>query len=258
METQKSLFDMMPSKTAFWVGFGTAILALGTLGFIVLGSCMLKGNCDGLAAAEDTEKTAAPSAAVPTAAPTTTGSTVAVSKIAAVDDSDHIRGDKDAEITIVEYSDYECPFCARFHPTLQQMMEDYDGKVRWIYRDFPLSFHPEAENAAEAAECAGEQNKYWEYGDALIENQSSLGEDLYKKLAADLGLNTSQFDTCRSSDKYLEEIATDAKEGAAAGVTGTPGSFIFKTDAKGTDTAIVIKGAQSASAVKAAIDSLLK
>ncbi len=257
METNKSLFDMMPSKTAFWVGFGTAILAIGTLGFIVLGSCMLKGTCGNLAAAEDTEKTAAPTAA-PTAVPTTTGSTVAVSRIAAVDDEDHILGDEDAEITIVEYSDFECPFCSRFHPTLQQMVEDYDGKVRWVYRDFPLSFHPESENAAEAAECAGEQGKFWEYGDALVENQSSLGDDLYKKLATDLGLNASQFDTCRSSDKYLEEISTDAAEGAAAGVTGTPGSFIFKTDAKGTDTAIVIKGAQSASAVKAAIDSLLK
>lgn len=260
MEPNKPLFEMLSPKTSFWIGFGTAILALGTLGFIILGTCVLKGTCGNLAAAEVAEKTAAPTTGAAAAAPTPSavGSTVAISKIAAVDDKDHILGNKDAEITIIEYSDFQCPFCSRFHPTLQQMVDDYDGKVRWVYRHFPLSFHEEAESAAEAAECAGEQNKFWEYGDALVENQSSLGEDLYKKLATDLGLNTSQFDACRTSDKYLEKIASDAAEGAAAGITGTPGSFIFKTDAKGTDTAGVIKGAQSASAVKSVIDALLK
>jgi len=259
MEPNKSLFDTMPPKTTFWIGFGTAILAIGTLGFIILGSCMLKGTCN-IAAAEDAADTAptaeaAGAAVVPT---TTSGSTVAISKIAPVDDEDHIRGDKDAAITIVEYSDFECPFCARFHPTLQGIVDDYAGKVRWIYRDFPLSFHEEAENASEAAECAGEQGKFWEYGDKLVENNGSLNEETYNKIATDLGLNASQFSACRSSDKFLEEIANDAKEGAAAGVTGTPGSLIYKTDAKGTDTAIVIKGAQSDSTVRAAIDSLLK
>ncbi|OGL94713.1 hypothetical protein A2348_03220 [Candidatus Uhrbacteria bacterium RIFOXYB12_FULL_58_10] len=253
---------MMPSKTAFWVGFGTAILALGTLGFIILGSCTLKGTCGFPASAEaaavkTTTTTTTTGTGTTATVPTATGSSVAVSRIAAVDDDDHILGEKDAEITIIGYSDFECPFCARFHPTLQQMVDDYDGKVRWVYRNFPLSFHPEAENAAEAAECAGEQGKFWEYGDAIIENQTDLGEDLYKKLASDIGLNTTAFDSCRSSDKYLDKIANDASEGAAAGVTGTPGSLIYRTDAKGTDSAIVIKGAQSASAVKAAIDSLL-
>jgi protein-disulfide isomerase len=257
MEPQKNLLDLMPPKTAFWVGFATAILALGTLGFIVLGSCVLKGECNIASAEGSAAKTTVPAAA---AAPTgsTGGTSVTVSKIAPVGDDDHILGDKNAAVTIVEYSDYQCPFCARFHPTLQQTMKAYEGKVRWVYRHFPLSFHDEAENAAEAAECAGEQGKFWEYGDALVANQPSLGEDLYKKLAGDLGLNAAQFDACRASDKFLEKIASDAKEGAAAGVTGTPGTLIFKTNAKGTDSAVVIKGAQSASAVGAAVDSLLK
>lgn len=247
----------MPPKTAFWVGFGTAILAIGTIGFIVLGSCVLKGKC---AIAEESDSDVAVEAAVaPTPTTTTTNSTtVAVSKIAAVGSDDHVRGDEDADITIVEYSDFECPFCARFHETVQQVVDDYAGKVRWVYRHFPLSFHPESVNAAEAAECAGEQGKFWEYGDALVENQDELGEDLYKELASDLGLNATQFDSCRTSDKYIDKIENDTKEGASAGVTGTPGSFIYRTDAKGTDSAIIVKGAQSASAVKSAIDSLLE
>jgi protein-disulfide isomerase len=257
--TKPNLFDLMPSKTAFWVGFGTAILSLGTLGFIILGTCVLKGNCDigALAQAEDSAEAGdtAPTAAAPSAVPK---ATTTVGDIAELDKDDRVQGDANAAITIVEYSDFQCPFCSRFHPTLEQMMTDYAGKIRWVYRHFPLSFHEEAQNAAEAAECAGEQGKFWEYADKLFSNQSTLGEELYKKLATELALNTSQFDSCRSSDKYLAKIANDEKEGAAAGVTGTPGTFIYKTDAKDSDQAIVIKGAQSASSVKAAIDSLLK
>ncbi len=264
-QPSKKLFDMIPSKTAFWIGFATAILSLCTVGFIVLGSCLLNSNCsfpsgdstdDAVAAAPSAA--AAPTAAQQAAAAAAAKTTIDVSKIAVVDKEDHIRGDADAEITMIEYSDFQCPFCDRFHPTAKQVAEEYKGKVRWIYRHFPLSFHDEAINAAEASECAGEQNKFWEYGDKLFENQSDLGAVLYKKLATDLGLNVSQFETCMSSDKYLAHISTDESEGASAGVTGTPGIFIFKTDAKGTDQAIIIKGAQSASALKSAIDSLLK
>ncbi len=263
-QPQKNLFDMIPSKTAFWIGFATAVLSLCTVGFIVLGSCLLNNNCSFPSGdSKDDAVAAAPSAAAPTAAQQAAAAaaaktTVDVSKIAAVDKEDHIRGDEKAVITMIEYSDFECPFCDRFHPTIKKVAEEYDGKVRWIYRHFPLSFHEEAQGAAEASECAAEQGKFWEYSDKLFENQTDLGADLYKKLATDLGLNTAQFDTCLSSDKYLAHITTDESEGAAAGVTGTPGTFIFKTDAKGTDQAIIIKGAQSASALKSAIDSLLK
>ncbi|NBS41585.1 DsbA family protein [bacterium] len=254
----KSVFDMMPSKTAFWVGFSTAILSIGTLGFIVLGSCLLKGTCaiPTSAAAPSVAAAAAPTAAA-AAAPSAT--TVAVSKIPAVDaKTDHIRGDENAPVTIIEYSDFQCPFCDRFHPTLEQIMKDYDGKVRWVYRYFPLSFHPEAQNASIAAECAGQQNKFWEMADALFTNQSTLGADLYKKLAADLGLDAAKFTACQANTAIGDLVAKEAAGGAGAGVTGTPGTFIYKTNAKGTDTAAIIKGAQSAATVKAAIDALLK
>ncbi len=252
----KSIFELMPSKTAFFVGFGTAILTLGTLGFIVLGTCTLKGGCGITTAASDSAPSAAAAkTTTPTAAPTV-GNTVAVSSFPAVDKDDHVKGEDDAKITIIEYSDYQCPFCSRFHPTVKAVSEAYGDKVRWIFRHFPLSFHPEAKPAAEAAECAGEQDKFWEYSDKLFENQSTLGSELYTKLAGELGLNTSKFDSCMSSDKYLSHVEEDATGGAAAGVSGTPGTFIYVT--KGGTTATVIKGAQSEAAVKAAIDALLK
>ncbi len=261
MEPNKSFLDLLPSKTAFWVGFGTAVLSICTLGFIILTSCMLKGTCAiaSSAAAQDGTKVAGGAAAAPVPAAAPAKTTVDVSKIPAVDAKvDYIRGDANAPVTIVEYSDFQCPFCDRFHPTMQQMMKDYDGKVRWILRSFPLSFHAEAQNAGIAAECAGKQGKFWEMADLLFANQATLGADLYKKLATDLGLNASTFTACQADKAIADLLDAQAAGGAGAGVTGTPGTFIFKTNAKGTDQAIIIKGAQTAPTVKAAIDSLLK
>ncbi|MEK7619787.1 MAG: thioredoxin domain-containing protein [Patescibacteria group bacterium] len=247
----KSFFDSLPSKQAFWLGFITAILALGTLGFVVLGSCVLGGDCsvEGLAAA-DTEdsgsggQVAAAAAAVP--APTATG-------VPAVTEADHIRGDADAPITIIEYSDFQCPYCSRFHPTMLQVMDEYTDSVRWVFRHFPLSFHAEAVPAANAAECASEQGKFWEYADALFTNQSSLGSEFYATLASDLGLNTTQWQDCFDTEKYNDVIEAQAQAGGAAGVSGTPGSFVIDTDGN----AIPIKGALPFSSVAAAIDSVL-
>jgi protein-disulfide isomerase len=244
-----SFFDSLPSKTSFWVGFITAILVLGTLGFIILGNCVLKGSCSlGLANNGDvptdtnTDLVVADDGTVPTP-----------EAVPVVNDSDHVRGDKNAPITVIEYSDFECPFCSRFHPTMQQVMTDYNGKVRWILRHYPLSFHPEALPAANAAECAAEQNKFWEYADKLFENQESLSSDYYKQLATELGLNVSQWQTCYDNSKYSDKIESQYQGGVAAGVTGTPGSFIIDQDGN----AIPIKGALPYSSVSSAIDQLL-
>ena len=254
----KNFFDSIPSKQAFWLGFITAILSLGTVGFILLGGCVLGGDCsinkvnlvDKVNAANGQVKLAAEDgqgAADAIPAPTPTG-------VPAVTDDDHIRGNKDAKITIIEYSDIQCPYCARFHPTMQQVMTDYTDSVRWVYRHFPLSFHPEAIPAANAAECAAEQDKFWEYLDTLVENQGSLGKEYYAKVAADLKLNTTQWQDCFDSSKYQDKIEAQAQAGGAAGVSGTPGSFVI--DANGN--AIPIKGALPYDSVKAAIDSVLK
>ncbi len=251
METQKSFFDALPSKQSFWLGFVTAILAMGTLGFILLGSCVLGDDCavDGLAlgSSADAEEVAdAQVAAVPT--PTATG-------IPAVTEADYIRGDINAPITIIEYTDFECPYCERFHPTMEQVMEEYDGQVRWVLRHFPLSFHANANSAALATECAGEQGNdyFWEMGDALFDNRATLGSELYAQIASDIGLNTTDFNDCMENEEYMDKIEAQAQAGGAAGVSGTPGSFVI--DQNGN--AIPIKGALPFSSVAAAIDSVL-
>lgn len=243
----QSFFDLLNGKSAFWLGFVTAILVLGTLGFIILGSKLMGG---GLTSANTTktlavnDAAAAPAAAVPQPEPTA---------VPVVSNDDHVRGDNNAPITIIEYSDFECPFCGNFHPTMQQVMANYSGKVRWVYRHFPLSFHPQAQPAANAAECAAEQDKFWEYADELFANQSSLGDDYFKQLAGKLGLNVANWESCYTGSKYDNKIVTQSQEGASAGVTGTPGSFIIDKDGN----AIPIKGALPYSSVSAAIDQLL-
>lgn len=144
-----------------------------------------------------------------------------------ISEKDHIRGNPEALVTIIEFSDFQCPFCARFHPTVQQILENYPDQVRWIYKHFPLdSIHAEARPSAEASECAAEQGKFWEFADGLFENQSRLGNDLYKELASQIGLDMSQFEDCVSSRKYKDHVEADLQEGIKEGVTGTPGSFV--------------------------------
>ena len=166
----------------------------------------------------------------------------------------HVRGDENAPITIVEYSDIECPYCAKFHETMTQIMADYEGNIKWVWKHYPLSFHPEAEPAANAAECAGEQDKFWEYLDGLYANQASLGSDLYTQLAADLGLNASSFSTCLTANKYSDLFAAGFTEGSQIGVAGTPGSVIFKD---GAATGEIIAGAYPYEYVAEVIDGLL-
>ncbi len=144
-----------------------------------------------------------------------------------ISSDDNIKGDVSAAIIIVEFSDFQCPFCLRFHQTMLQIMNDYPDKVTWVYRHFPLdSIHSQARPAAEASECAAEQDKFWEFSDGLFKNQSELGLNLYKELALELGLNEIQFEDCISSRKYKDKIEADLQQGIAAGVTGTPGSFL--------------------------------
>jgi len=133
---------------------------------------------------------------------------------------------------MVEYSDYECPFCSRFFSeTLAQIKTNYvdTGQVKFVYKDFPLAFHPEAQKSAEAARCVREQlgdAGYWEMHDMLFENQQSLSVANYKQWARQLGANGTQFDSCLDSDKYAALVKADFDEGTALGVSGTPTFFI--------------------------------
>jgi protein-disulfide isomerase len=137
------------------------------------------------------------------------------------------KGPADAPVTIVEFSDFECPYCSRVLPSIKQAVETYGDKVRVVFRQFPLnSIHPRAQKAAEAALCAADQEKFWEMHDAMFADQKSLGVDQLKAKAAQLGLDSEAFNSCLDGSKNAERVAADVQEGVAAGVTGTPAMFV--------------------------------
>ena len=137
------------------------------------------------------------------------------------------RGPATAPVTIVEFSDFECPFCGRFYPTLKAVEKIYLNRVRIVYRQFPLrKMHPNAQKAAEASLCAGEQGRFWEMHDSLFEDQEHLTVDALKARAVALKLDTAAFGACLDSGKQAAAIDKDIAEGAKAGVTGTPTIFI--------------------------------
>ncbi len=151
-------------------------------------------------------------------------------------DDDSVKGSDDAPVTMIEFSDYECPFCERFFiQTLPQIQKDYidTGKVKFVYRDYTLSLHLNAMKAAEAAECAGEQKKYWEYHDALFQHQNALDNKSLKQYAIDLGLDTEAFNQCLDSGAMAGEVQKDFQEGSRLGIRGTPTFFINGTKVVG-------------------------
>lgn len=158
------------------------------------------------------------------------------------------RGPANAPVTIVEFSDYQCPFCGRARATVTQILHDYDGKVRYVFHDFPLSFHENSEKAHEAAYCAGEQDKYWEFYDKLFKSQQALQVDKLKQYAKEMGLNTKKFDECLDSGKYKEKIQQSIAYGQSVGVSGTPAFFI---------NGRMLSGAQPFAAFKEVIDDEL-
>jgi len=141
-------------------------------------------------------------------------------------DDDPSKGSKNASVTIIEFTDYQCPFCGRARPTVKKIVEQYGDKIQYVLRDFPLEFHPYATKAAEAADCAGDQGKYWDYSDTLWANQGKLEITDLKKYAADLKLDTKKFDECLDKGKFAEEVKKDQADGAKVGVTGTPTFFV--------------------------------
>lgn len=141
-------------------------------------------------------------------------------------DDDPVKGPNSAKVTIIEFSDFQCPFCGRAQATLNQIQDTYGDDVKFVFRDFPLGFHENAQKSAEAAECAHEQGKFWEYHDLLFENQEALAVTDLKGYAAELDLDTKQFNECLDSGKYEEEVKSDMDDGIAAGVKGTPAFFI--------------------------------
>jgi protein-disulfide isomerase len=178
-----------------------------------------------------------------------------------VTEEDHVRGDRQARIMLIEYSDLECPFCKRFHSTAQQVVDTYDGQVAWVYRHFPLvQLHSKAPKEAEATECVAElggEDKFWSYVDKLFEvtpANNGLDEAQLPALAVQVGISETQFNTCLDSGRYAQKVQDHLASGQRAGVTGTPGNILLDTKSGKTQ---LIAGALPFDQMKQAVDQML-
>jgi protein-disulfide isomerase len=171
------------------------------------------------------------------------------------------QGAATAKVAIIEYSDYQCPFCSRYdRDTFPQLQTEYikTGKVRYVFRDLPLDFHQNAFKAAEAARCAGEQGKFWEMHHQLFANQEALEEKDFRTHAAALNLDEPRFEQCLGADRYAADIRNDVTEANSAGLTGTPTFLIGIVQPDSTvKIAKKLVGAKPYAQFKAAIDDLL-
>lgn len=180
-----------------------------------------------------------------------------------IDGDGPFKGSPNAGVTLIEFSDYQCPFCANyFRDALQKIDAEYGktGKVKYLFRNFPLeAIHPQAFKAAEAASCAGDQNKYWEMHDRLFQNQQALGAADLPRHAEALGLDLQRFSECLEGGKHSAKIRKDMAEGQKAGVTGTPTFFLGFTEPGSSRVKAVrrVTGAQPYESFKEAIDSVL-
>lgn len=166
-------------------------------------------------------------------------------------DDDPCLGPKDAKVTVIEFSDFQCPFCGRARPTVKQMLDSYPNDLKYCFRDFPLSFHQDAFLAHVASQCVFDQNaeKFWDFNQKLFDNQRAIKPEQLKKYAQEVGVDGTAFNQCLDTQKFAAEVQKDLDEGAKAGVTGTPGFFV---------NGILVSGAQPFSKFKEIIDEELK
>lgn len=226
--SQRSFFDGDP-KTLFYFG-----LVLGMAIVLLFNSFAGLSYGSGAGSTATAQKTANTAASASPSAPTNTDPRLyATGKMPEVTSADHVRGDLNkAKVVIVEYSDLQCPFCSRHHPTLKKLFEAYGDQVAWVYRHFPLnSIHPNARPAAIASECAGEQGKFWEFIDATFNDNATMNGDaaaasaLYQKIAKDIKLDSGKFSSCLSSGKYDSVVDSQQDGGESLQVQGTPATF---------------------------------
>ncbi|MBD3311119.1 MAG: thioredoxin domain-containing protein [Candidatus Magasanikbacteria bacterium] len=238
------------TKMAFFGGLIGGLLIISSIGFFVLLGFFLKGDVEAV-------ENRAPVAKEPV--PVETEQAQGIDKkisLAPVTGDDHIRGARNAPVTIVEYSDTECPFCKRFHNTMLEVMEEYGDRVRWVYRHAPLdSLHRNARQEAEASECASEQGKFWEYIDrlfAITPSNDGLEYEQLTDIAEYVSLNKTGFETCLESGKYEKKVQSHLQDAVSAGMRGTPYSVIMFEDKK-----IPVSGAYSFSQMKNILDNIL-
>lgn len=220
---QHSFWDAGP-KVMFLMGLFLGIAASSTLGLGLMVGGVLNGSSQPTTVAVGTGTAPIGDTG---AAPEPVGGPVKE-----VTSADHIKGAKNAKVTLIEYSDFECPYCKRFVPSVEQALKDFPNDVRVVYRHFPLrSLHPNAQKAGEASECAakiGGNDKFWAMHDKLM-GAASLSTDIMKQFAKDIGLDQGKFNTCLDNGETAERVNTDFNEGGAAGVQGTPATFVNGT-----------------------------
>jgi len=218
--SEKKFLSNTPSNVSFMLGLFLGAAVIGVLAFSAIfllsaGKGAPAANNNVVAVNENANVNEAAAPATPTEMPALTA-------------ADHVWGNKDAKVTLMIYSDFECPYCSRHFDTVKQIEAAYKDTVKIVFRHFPLSFHPEAEKASEAAECASEQGKFWEMHDLIFaaNKAGKMSVDQWKTDAKTLGLDTKKFNDCLDSGKTAATISADEQGGIAAGVEGTPATFI--------------------------------
>jgi protein-disulfide isomerase len=180
-----------------------------------------------------------------------------LSKIPGISKDDYVRGNRNADVVLIEYSDYECPYCKKFHPTMQQVSKDYGDKIAWVYRHIPLGFHTKAQKSAEAVECAGDiggNEAFWKMSDIIFDKMPAMELKDLPILAKQIGIDQKKFQSCLDSGKYKDKIAQQSSIANSAGIQGTPGTVIIGKNGKRD----FIGGAYPIDQVKEKIDAILK
>lgn len=218
------IYVLVASVLSFIAGMTVRSLLMGPLPYYVIAStspAVASSTATPTQAGVPATPTAPPAPVAEPPSPTT-------GMVEASPDDDPAIGPPEAPVLIIEFSDFQCGFCGRFaRETLAQILETYGDQVRFVHRDFPLSsIHPHAQKAAEAAQCANEQGKYWDYSDVLYQNQTALEIESLNLYAEQLGLDADAFSECLDSGRYKEEVEKDLTDGRSYGVTATPTFFI--------------------------------
>ena len=244
------IFSKLSPKGSFFAGLGAALTLFFVVGFFVLLVMVIRGDKQTV---------------VTTTNPSDNNAAVAGDNapknitIDPISDKDWIQGKRDAKISIIEFSDLECPFCKQFHPALEKLIQEYPNDVKWSYRHFNTGLHSKMVKEAEAVECAGEiggNNKFWEFISKIYEiSPTNDGLDLAElpKIAKTLGLNENKFNDCLASGKYASKVQADTQAAQAAGAQGTPYAVILAGDQK-----IPVGGAVPYEQLKSFVDSVLK
>ncbi len=256
MSDSKSILDFLGPKKSFGFGFITAVVVIVAIGFV-----MQLGGGGSIFSNEEKVTTFGTPAADVDADDEAAGTDTAVAdsvQLVDITSSDHIRGDlSTAEVVIVEFSDYDCPFCTKFHLTMVDVEAKYGDQVAWVFRHFPLdSLHPDARTKSEASECItelGGNDAFWAFTDIMFDDSRTVSVSGLTAIATELGISASDFDTCLAEERYADKVQAQYQDAVSSGGRGTPHSVIVTKDGK----KLPISGAVPLEQVSSALDGIL-